>query len=572
MKKWVIAEKKSDDLIEQLLINRKISSGQWQSFLNLNYEIDLHNPRLLNDAEISSQRILNAIDNKEKIGIFTDYDADGIPGAALLCDFLSDFGALKNFCYIPSRKEGYGLSKAAIDKMVDEKVNLLITIDSGITAKKEVEYAKSKNIDVIITDHHEIQEKFLPKAYGVINPKLSSKYPFKDLCGCGVIFKLCQMLSILRPEKVSPDRLKWYLDLVALSTICDIVPLIGENRVLAKYGLIVMQKTRRIGLKELYKVAGIEPLNINPYIVGFQIGPRINAGGRLDNSLSAFELLTCKNEEQAAKLASELNNLNVLRQKILSESLEKALEKVEKNRLADNKIIVVADEEWLPGIIGLIAGKLTEKFSRPTIVFGKEGDSFVGSARSVTGLHLVDALTEVADMLSHFGGHEKAAGLSLPEKNFDKFYEKILKIGSEKLSEEDLLQRIHIDTEVKISDIDYELYKKLVKLEPYGLGNPKPVFIAKNVTVSDSSLVGEGKHLRLKFVSKDKGQLKTISGIGFNLGPENNIKPNDKVDIVFNIDEDNWAIKNSYSKSLPKVQLKILDIRKSEQEKGNLSK
>ncbi|MFA6423369.1 MAG: single-stranded-DNA-specific exonuclease RecJ [Patescibacteria group bacterium] len=561
MKKWIIAEKKSDDVIEQILINRKITAGEKQLFLNPSYNIDLHNPRLLSDAPEAAKRIIDAIEKKEKIGIFADYDADGIPGGVLLYEFLNKIGATDVFWHVPERSDGYGLSNDTIDLFIQENVNLIITVDAGITAKVEVAYAKKNNIEVIITDHHEIQKDKLPKDCLIINPKLSSKYPFKDLCGTGVVFKLCQLISEMVPDKINPDQMKWFLDLVAISTICDIVPLLGENRVLTKFGLIVLRKTKRIGLKSLYKISAIDPEKIDPYVVGFQIGPRINAGGRLKNSKAAFKLLIEKDEIIADNLAQELNKINIERQEVLSEAILKAISKIEKQDLSKNKILMISDETWPAGIVGLIAGKIVEKYGRPAIVLGKDEENLVGSARSIDGFHLIEDLSEVADMMIRFGGHSKAAGLTFKESDFDNIYAKILKIAEEKLSNEDLVPSIHIDLVLKPIDVNIELTDQLKFLEPYGLGNYKPIFAMENVVISDAKTISENKHLVLKLASKEGGILETFNSIGFNMG-ELNFKSGEIIDVAFYLEQDEWAKKNGRMS----VQLKLVDIKKSGEE------
>lgn len=605
-KKWQIYSRKSADIIEQLLINRKINLKDKESFLNPDYEKDLHDPFLFKDMKKAVKRIKQAMEKKEKIGLFADYDADGIPGAALLYRVFYSLG-LKVEVYIPSREEGYGLNEQGIRELSLSECKLIITVDLGIVNHKEVKSAKKLGLDVIITDHHEIQKDHLPKeATAILYPRLlGQKYPNKDLAGGGVAWKLAQgiLMSLARqcsprtdlkiPSEdfgsqrssssfnhatrsarcssqtpaspllskdkryaISDKQLKWLLDLATISTICDIVPLKGENRTIAKYGLIVLSKTKNLGLQKLYQVAGIKPEFIGTYTVGFQIGPRINAPGRIDHAAAAFRLLTTDDESEALKIANQLNKINQKRQEELERVLTAARKKVQKKKLHKKKVILVEGKDWPEGIIGLVAGKLMEEFSRPVLVLKQEKKGLKGSARSIEQFHLIEALDQAKKYLSKHGGHARAAGFSLENKHLSNLYDKLLEIAEAKLKFEDLVPKISIDAEITPEQINMELYNLLQKFEPHGLGNPRPVFLMKGLVIDNKRPVGkDARHIKLT-LSSNVYRLTSFDAIGFDMGYlDKELKINDTVDIVFTLDL------NEYNGN-KKLQLKLLDIKK----------
>jgi len=564
MKRWIVKPKKSNDIIDQLLINRNIKDKE--SFLNPNYDRDLYNPFLFKDMQKAVERISTAIEKKEKIGIFGDYDADGISGTAILYNFFRKIN-VDTEVYIPSREEGYGLNKDGIKILGANNCKLLITVDLGITGKKEVEFAKSLGMDVIITDHHEIQKELFPKnAFAVIHPDLQNqKYPNKFLSGGGVAWKLTCALSIffarlphLNGAQIDSRQLKWSLDLAAISTICDMVPLAGENRIIAKYGLIVLSKTKNLGLGKLYEVAAINKNAISSYTVGFQIGPRINAPGRMDHSQASFYLLTTENESEADKIARKLNNINKDRQDELERVLNEARAKIEKRGLKNKKIIVLEDENWPSGIVGLVAGRIMEEFSRPTIVLGEHEGKFKGSGRSIDGFHLLEALEQARKYLIGFGGHAKAAGLHLEKEHLSFLYDELLEIADKKIKSDDLVSKITIDVEIEPKDISSELYENIKKFEPYGMGNSRPIFLIKNLIIDDLCAVGaEGKHLKLKLSAKNQESIISFDAIGFDFGSmASQLTEGEVIDIVFTLDKNVW---NNRSQ----LQFKILDLKKN---------
>ncbi|EKD56783.1 MAG: hypothetical protein ACD_58C00093G0006 [uncultured bacterium] len=564
MKRWLVAEKTSHDIIEQLLINRGISAKDRDSFLNPDYN-DLYDPFLLKGMNKAVERILKAIDNNETIGIFSDFDADGIAGGAILGNLFNHLN-VKNEVYIPSRDEGYGLNEAGILDLHEKGCKLIISVDLGITGKSEVEFAKSLSIDVIITDHHIIQEEKVPtKAYVIIHPKLSPKYPNKDLAGGGVAWKLAQALATrIKTNNGELSRIqnfpKWTLDLAAISTICDMVPLVGENRIIAKYGLKVLTKTKNLGLSSILKEAAIDTSKINTYTIGFQIGPRINAPGRLEHGQISYFLLTTRNQGEATKYAKKLNEVNLQRQDELARVLAEAKLAIKVKELDKNKIILLFDENWPDGVLGLVAGRITEELSRPTLVFTRLNDTqFKGSARSIKSFHILKALDKVKDLLVKYGGHSGAAGLTIKEKDFTKLSTKLYKIAQDEISDEDLLPPIKIDAEVAPPQVNQRLLEQIKKFEPFGMGNPRPVFMSKRLAISDLQLVGKnGKHLKIKLKTKNE-KLKIIDGIIFNCAEYiKDLKKSDVCDIVYSIEENEWNGNKS-------IQLNIIDIKISKE-------
>lgn len=588
-KLWVVCQKKTDNLVDQLLINRGIDLKDRKRFLNPRYE-DLHDPFLLNGMKKAVARILQAIENQETIGIFADYDADGIPGAAILANFFR-FLKVKVETYIPSREEGYGLNQAGILDLAEKGCKLIITVDLGVTGKKEVEFAKSLAIDVIVTDHHLMQKKMIPEsALAIIHPQLSPKYPFKDLAGGAVAWKLaCGLISKLTTNHPSimlgaGEKLKtlekWLLDLAAISTVCDIMPLTGENRIIVKYGLQVLTKSKNIGLQELMEVAGTDKTKISTYTLGFQIGPRINAPGRLDHAQISYFLLTTRDREEARELAKKLNSINKERQDELEKTTLEAKEKIKKLKLSEKKVIVLSDKNWPEGIIGLVAGRLMEELSRPVIIFKENEDGLKGSARSIEKFHILNALDKVNNLLTSHGGHARAAGLAIRKENYDNLYEKLLVMAEKDLTDMDLQPQIKIDTEIGIrkskvrsqnseirgqkSDMRFQvsdlrtLVSDLRSIEPFGMGNPRPVFLTKRLAISDIRFMGkDNRHLKLKLTSYPL-PLTPISAVMFNCSEcHKGLQKGHIIDIVYTIEENEWQGNKS-------LQLKILDLKESE--------
>jgi len=545
---WKLFPKKSGDIIDQILINRKISLDDKDQFLNPKLT-DLNNPWLLPDIDKVVKYLIRAQKEQLKVGIYGDYDADGIPGAVLLkeiCDQLK----LETEVHIPSRSEGYGLNIEAINHLIKQGIKILISVDLGMTNIKEIAYARDKGLIVLVLDHHEPKQE-LPNAQALVNAKRKdSKYPDHEISGAVVAFKLAQALE--QKDLLDKKFLRWSLDLIAISVITDIVPLNKENRILAYYGLMVLKQTKRLGLKELYQVAGIKQKMISPYIVGFQIGPRINAAGRMKNASQAYYLLATKDKDQAKKLAMELNQLNQNRQDELERIHKIASAKVIKLGLNKKKLIMVEGRNWPSGLIGLVASRLVEEFFRPVVVLSRGKQMSQGSARTIPGFNILQALDRSSKWLKRYGGHEKAAGLALKNEHLASLYNSLLKIAEEELTAEDLIPEILIDAELDFKLINKKLFQQLSKLEPHGMANPRPVFYSKKVKVINMSLVGKGKeHLKMELEQDGK----RFSVIGFDLGLRaKNIKINDKISIAYSI------VENDYS-FIPKLELNIKDIK-----------
>lgn len=555
---WEVKKRIFDDEITQLLFNRGIIDEKADKkaigrFLDPDFNQDFYPAKLLPDYDKFLKRIKQAIGQKEKIGIFADYDADGIPGAALFYRALIKLG-LKPLVYIPSRQEGYGLSKQGIDYLIDKEVKLIITIDLGIREYENADYIKSRKCDLIITDHHLPDEK-LPNALAVINPKNSgSKYPFQELAGGGVAYKLVQGLSEEYPKELTESFLKWNLDLAAISTISDVVPMIDENRIIAKYGLISLAKTKNLGLKSLYEVAAINTDKLGSYTVGFQIAPRINAPGRMAHASKSFELLITEDKGEAETLSKWLNDQNSVRQEAMDQVQEEASKKIITKKLAQNKIIVVSGV-WGKGVIGPTASRLVEQFGRPVIILSQEGDYLSGSSRSIKGFNIVDALENSSKYLLGFGGHKGAAGLQLKAENLEGFSKNIISYAEKKISDEDLIPRIEIDLEIEPQKIKVDLLKNFLKLEPFGLGNPRPVLLTNKLKLVDYRFVGkENKHLKLNFESEsDKHE-----SMFFNFEDDiKDLKIGHAYDIVFTPEINTWN-------GDEKPSLNIVDYRKSD--------
>ena len=552
---WQIQPKKYDDVILQLLYNRGVigqseDKKRIDKFFNPDFIRDLHDPDLLPDIKAAINRIVSAVEKSEIIGIYADYDADGIPGAALV---YKTFRALKNQVevFIPNREQGYGLSKEGIDYLRAKKCSLIITIDLGIRNHKEAEYCKTKKIDLIITDHH-LPDETLPSALAVINPMLQdSKYPFKGLSGAGVAYKIVQALSKKYPGIIDQAFLKWNLDLVAISTIADVVSLLDENRTIAKYGLIVLNKTKNLGLAELVKFADIKDKSLPAHVVAFQIAPRINAPGRIDHATKSFKLLTTEDKKEAKELAAWLNEKNIERQEAMDKLYQEAIRKIKKDKLAENHIIVV-EGEWSKGILGPSASQIAEKYYRPTIIFSSKGENWSGSARSIDGVNIVSIFEKMKKYLIRFGGHKGAAGLSLEKNKYRTFIKKIIEYCRENINKNLLTPKIKVDLEIEKEDLQINLYDKILRFEPFGMGNPKPVFICRNMKIEYPRFVGrEGKHLSLYLLS-GKYRFKAIY---FNYEQDRDIiKQGNYCDAVFSLSDDNWNNER-------KLSLNIIDIR-----------
>lgn len=545
--KKVQDEFKVSNLLANIIVNKGLKDKkEIEIFLNPTRE-DFHDPYLMPDMEIAVNRIIKAIENKEKVIIYGDYDVDGITSITVLKQFLADRGLMVDE-YIPNRlDEGYGLNKAAIDKIVSEKYDLMITVDCGISGIEEVEYANSLGLETIITDHHEPSD-VLPNALAVVDAKRKdNKYPFNQLAGVGVVFKVAQALS----QKFNLDAKEYlkFLDIVCVGTISDIVPLVDENRVIAKLGLKLVEVTRNIGLKTLLNQIGYK--KIDSSAVSFGIAPRINACGRMGHEKEALKLFLTDNPTEAVKISQGLNDYNKQRQdiekRIYSEVLEMA-EKGEKNKSA----IVLADENWHHGVIGIVASKITDMYYKPSILICFENGEGKGSGRSVPGFDLYEALSNCSGNIGKFGGHSMAIGISVDKENYPKFKEQFLKY-TDNANIKDLVPIIKIDSEITIKDMDIETIKELEKLEPYGEANKMPIFMYRNLRIDSIRALSEGKHLKLTL--KDDNLI--IDAIGFNMGyMVDEYRLGDKIDVAGSLEINSFNGRDS-------VQINLKDIRKS---------
>ena len=536
------------EFIAKILVNRNITEDeQIKVFLNPTRN-DFYNPFLLNDMDKAVSKIIEAINKKQKIIIYGDYDVDGITSITVLKKFLEDRG-IKVGYYIPDRlNEGYGLNKEAISKISSEGYELIITVDCGITAIEDVEYANSLGMKVIVTDHHEPSD-IIPNAFAVINPKRQdSTYPFKNLAGVGVVFKLIQAISkkLELPEK---EYLK-YLDLVCIGTISDIVPLIDENRVIAKLGLKLVCVTRNVGLREL--ISSIRFKKIDSSAVSFGIAPRINACGRMGHADEAVKLFLTQNIVEAGNIADDLNKYNVTRQSIEKKIYEEALIKIEENNMSKENSIILGGENWHHGVIGIVASKITDLFNKPSILICFEGNEGKGSGRSIMGFDLHNALCKSSEYLEKFGGHEMAVGLSLKKENFNKFKEKFQGIVEES-DIKDIVPIIKIDEEIDLKNITMDMVKEMSKLEPFGEENKIPIFLFRNLKIDSIRAISDGKHLKLSL----KYSRGWIDAIGFNMGElVEQFTIEDKIDVV------GFLEINSYN-NIEKLQINIKDMMKS---------
>jgi single-stranded-DNA-specific exonuclease len=547
------------ELVLQLLYNRGMSEEKdVKDFL----EPEVHNgdfdPFLFKDMEKAVDLIIKHIKAGNKIYVYGDYDADGVTSSALLVELLSSFKADVH-AYLPNRvDEGYGINEEALKYIAGENAKLVITVDCGIRNKVEVEKARDLGLEFIITDHHIAPEE-LPDC-PIINPAVPGEnYPFKYLAGVGVAGKLGKALisKSKLPENLKKALEERMLDLVAIGSVADCVPLLGENRVLVKEGLRVINNTRRTGLKELIRAAGIENVKIDSWHIGFQLGPRLNAAGRMDHANTAYKLLITGDPSEAAILAQDLNAKNIERQRNTEEIYLSALSGIDEKNLP--KIIVSVfsekgEEVWNEGVIGLVAGKLASKFYRPVLVITKGGDGYKGSGRSIPEFDIVEAMKECGSVLNKYGGHPAACGFSLSLENLDKFKEMINRIAEEKLKNADLRPRILIEKELPLSDIEEDLVIEVEKLAPFGQKNEKPIFASKGVFVVDKMEMGADKqHIKLRLKSEIPG---LIQAIGFGQSERwSDVNIGDRIDIAYYVDINDFNGRRE-------AQMKILDIKK----------
>ena len=535
-------------VIGKIIVNRHVVKDEDVRIFITPTRDDFYDPFLFKEMDSAVDRIIKAINNKERILIYGDYDVDGITSTTVLKKYFIDRGITVD-TYIPNRlHEGYGLNKNAIDKIKEKNIDLIITVDCGISAIEEIDYAISLGMDIIVTDHHEVGEK-LPNALAVIDAKRKDNtYPFRSLAGVGVVFKLIQALSI--KLQIKPEEYLKYLDLVCVGTISDIVPLEGENRTIAKLGLMLIKVTRNLGLRELIKSSGYKEIDSNT--ISFGVAPRINACGRMGHEEEALKLFLAEDLESATKITKELNEYNTLRQSMEKTIYEEAIQEIEKNHLEENNSIVLGGKGWHHGVIGIVSSKVTDKYYKPSILLSFEDDIAKGSGRSVPGFDLYEGLTKCDDLLEKYGGHSMAVGLTLKKENLEKFKERFEEIAKEKNIKE-LVPIIYIDDELKLKDINMDLVKGLSILEPFGEANKVPLFLIRNLKIDSIRALSEGRHLKLTL--RDENFV--INAIGFELGYlAEEYRIGDRIDVVGTLEINSF---NGFSS----IQINMKDIRKS---------
>ncbi|MBT7623980.1 MAG: single-stranded-DNA-specific exonuclease RecJ [Flavobacteriaceae bacterium] len=561
---WIIEENTDNRTIEQLSkelnVNKIISSmlvkrgiktfNQAKDFFRPKIN-QLHDPFLMKDMNEAVNRILQAIENKEPMMIFGDYDVDGTSSVALLSSFLKDIGA-KLSTYIPDRNnEGYGISLKAIDLAEKNKETLIIALDCGIKANDQVQYALKKEIDFIICDHHNPSNQ-LPNAYAILNPKRKDcKYPFKELCGCGVGFKLIQAIN--QRKGLEMENIIHYLDLVAVAIAADIVPLIGENRILTYVGLQVINSNPRLGLHCLLQNNNKKEFNVGDLM--FYVGPRINAAGRMDHASLALELLLEKELDKGKKLAEKIEELNIQRREIEKNITEQALKKIDNENKLNSNSTVVFENSWNKGVIGIVASRLIEKHYKPTIVFCKSKDgNLTGSARSIKDVDLYKILEKCKANILKFGGHKYAAGLTIEENDYASFKESFEKAVGDYINNKLPENEIRIESKIELSSITPKFFRILNQFEPFGPGNRRPIFLSEHLSLKGGlNKIGKNReHLKLS-VSQESD--KTFSAIGFWLSEKaTSISSNSTFSMLYTIDENTWN-------GITTIQLKIKDIK-----------
>jgi single-stranded-DNA-specific exonuclease len=501
-------------LIAKLLVLRNVQTVEDAELFLYGGKDHFHDPFMLDGLSAAVDRIKQAIHNQELIRIYGDYDADGVSSTSLMAHLLRGLNARYD-TYIPHRvREGYGLNRNAIDLAKDQGVSLLITVDTGISAWEEVQYIHELGMDVIITDHHEPPER-LPDAIAVINPKKPGcHYPFKQLAGVGVALKLAHALLGRLPDEL--------LEIAAIGTVADLMPLVGENRLIVKLGLERMQSSAFPGIRALLRVAGVERKDVTAYHIGFALAPRINASGRLECADDAVKLLMTKDHEEAERIAGELDDLNKERQRLVEEMTREALVMAEEQRAnGQDKVIVVAKENWNVGIVGIVASKIVDAFYRPAVVLSIDPQTgwAKGSARSITGFDMFKALTGCQELLDHFGGHQAAAGMTLHPDNLEIFTRKLNHLAEEWLEEEDFIPILKADSACSLTDVPISCIEGLEKLAPFGMSNPTPKFVFTDLLLEENRIMGKEKqHLKL-VLSQTRNELKSsVEAVGFSKG------------------------------------------------------
>ncbi|NWG05788.1 MAG: single-stranded-DNA-specific exonuclease RecJ [Chloroflexi bacterium] len=557
-KRWVIqppitpqaeeALRKVPPILRQILFNRGISTdADARAFVKAEPNINT-DPFQFTGMQVAVDRIRFALEHEEPIAIYGDYDVDGVTATALLVQTLEELGANVRG-YIPNRfDEGYGLNKDALDSLKADGVKLVITVDCGIRSPEEALHAQTIGLDLVISDHHHPDGLNLPSALAVINPKQHGDlYPDKDLAGVGIAYKIAEALFSLQP---SPLNLQELLDLVALGTVADLAPLVGENRSLVRKGLRQIRETKRQGLHSLAGIAEMKIDKVTAGNIGFMLGPRLNASGRLESALASFELLTTKDFMRAGQLAQQLEVQNRQRQSI-TKSMQQKAEEIAMSEDPDAYLLFAAHEEFNPGVVGLAASRLTETHYRPAVVAAKNAEETRGSCRSIPEFHITDALDQCKDLLVRHGGHAAAAGFTVKNENLPELVSRLKSIAREQLADKDLRQTLSADMEVSLPELNFEVLKHLAYLEPTGYGNPDAVFVSRDVKVKASRTVGaDARHLKLT-LEDERGAV--FDSIGFRLGHLQGSLPA-RVDVLYTLEANEWNGRTS-------LQLNLKDVK-----------
>ncbi len=555
------------ELLDLLLKNRGIGEVDKEKFLNPSYEHGLYDPYKMKNMERICVRIFEAIEAKEKIVIYSDYDCDGIPSAVIINDFFKKIGYENFIIYIPDRHdEGYGLHMDAIKNFIKEEVKLIITFDLGITAVREVAEATANGVDVIITDHHlprqeqvkaGLPQDILPRAYAILNPKQEGcEYPDKMLCGAGIAFKLIQALIIKYGEywNIHKGWEKWLLDMAGIATLSDQVPLVDENRVFAFYGLKVLQKTRRPGLVEIFRKAGVDISKLNEEDVTFTLAPRLNAASRMDSPMRAFEVLATNDAVEAKTLANHLLKINDERKYLVANIMKEVNKTLSKRE--EKKIIVIGNPLWRIGVLGIIASKIVEEYKRPVFVWGSDGsDELKGSCRSWGNINIVEIMNALPDgSLTGFGGHKGAGGFSVNHEEIHFLEERILKVYGEDREVEESIEKDEAEALINIDDVTNANYLIIDKLAPYGVGNPKPKFIFKELPIFAIKEFGKEKnHLELSFLNSKGKQIKAIAFFKTKESFNNTLSVGERINLIATFEKSTFGGKIE-------LRLRIIDI------------
>lgn len=558
MKSYSVRESKSNTLLDHLLDIRGIHTEEMkQDFLNPSYDTGLNDPFLLSDMQKAVDRIDAAIAENQKIMIFSDYDADGIPGAVVFSDFFKMINYSNVEVYIPHRHdEGFGLNFEAIESIAKNSAKLLITIDCGITDIDEIRRAKDLGMDVIVTDHH-LPGEMLPEAFAIVNPKLSPEYPDQMICGSGVIFKVVQGMLKKDRRDVPEGKEKWLLDMVGIATLSDMVPLIGENRVFATYGLKVLRVSPRVGLKKLLSNLKISQKDLVEDDIGFMITPRINVASRMGDPSEAFRLLSTTDELEAAELVAHLNDLNLKRKSMVAAISKEIQNKFEKRGLADKSVIVLGNPSWNPAVLGLVANSLMKEYGKPVFLWGRSDDETLkGSCRSEGEVDVTALMHGVSeDIFVARGGHKMSGGFSVSAQHIHKLdellnetYEKLYKSAAKVEKEE------FVDHQLTINELDFKLWDIVDKFSPFGINNPKPLFIFKGVTPIEIKRFGKAKeHIEITFAKPNGKKIPAISFFAAEDERFANLAAGFPFDLVA-------TLERSMFRGFPELRLRIVDV------------